>query len=330
MNILGRKIADAGYYINLDSSTDRKENVEKQIIDFQIENLTRLSALTDEARQSSATKSHRKVFELCKENKIESVVVLEDDFQLYQDVSLGSTQFSKPLGEYLDELLIEIENVDWDVILLGFNGRRIAIPMSKNLSRVFSCTGGWGYIIKRDAYNFILDNFDYGRDRQAIDDILPKLSYHGFDVLATNIQVVHHGVGFESTLDPKGPVNYTEWINGNYYNSIWRHIKNLPSFDRGLEDLYNNSKFSRENIIVLKNYPRDASVIENFIKSNELYLTSFVFLNYDEVTDEEMRNLNYHFSVESRLLVNWTCNLDKIKKYYQNIIEIDLSLIDNY
>lgn len=330
MNILGRKIADAGYYINLDSSTDRKENVEKQILDFQIENLTRLPALTDEARQSSATKSHRKVFELCNENNIESVVVLEDDFQLYQDVSLGSTEFSKPLGEYLDELLIELANVDWDVILLGFNGRRIAIPMSKNLSRVFSCTGGWGYIIKRDAYNFILDNYDYGRDRQAIDDILPKLSYHGFDVFATNIQVVHHGIGFESTLDPKGPVNYTEWINGNYYNSIWRHIKNLPSFDGGLEDLYNNSKFSRENIIVLKNYPRDASFIENFIKSNELYLTSFVFLNYDEVTDEEMRNLNYHFTVESRLLVNWTCNLDKIKKYYQNIIEIDLSLIDNY
>lgn len=328
MKILERKIADVGYFINLDSSLDRRENVENQISEFKIEDLHRLPALTDDMRQSSATKSHRKVFELCRENDVDSVVVLEDDFQLYEDVSLGLKEFSKPLGDYLDDLLVEMKEVEWDVILLGFNGRRISIPITKHFSKVFSCTGGWAYIIKKRAYNFILDNFDYGRDRQAIDDILPKLSYHGFDVVATNVQVVHHGIGFVSTLNPQGPVNYTEWINGNYYNSIWRHIKKLETFDGGLDSLYQSSQFSRENILIFKNFPKDASIIEKFINRNELYVTSLVFLNFDEVTDEEMRNLNYHFTVESRLLVNWTCNLDKIKKFYKNIIEIDLSLIE--
>ena len=136
-----------------------------------------------------------------------------------------------------------------------------------------------------------------------------------------------HGIGFVSTLNPQGPVNFSDWIAGNYYNAIWKHIKNLNSFDGGLIDLFENSKLSRENIYVLKNFPKNALVIEHFIRGHEVYQKSFVFLNSDEVSMEEMSNLNYHFAVESSLLVNWTSNLDKINKFYENIVEIDLSLV---
>lgn len=331
MKILGKKIADIGYYINLNESTDRKENVEKQINDFKIEDLNRLSALTDDMRQSSATKSHRKIFELCRENNVERVVVLEDDFQLFDEVCVGLRTLSKPLAEYLDGLIEEMESIEWDVILLGFNGRKIAIPFSKNFSIPFSCTGGWGYIIKKSAYEFILDNYDYGRDRMAIDDILPSLNYRNLRTLATNVQVVHHGVGFISTLNPSGPVNYTDWINGNYYNSIWRHIKefgSITTFDEALNLIYENSKFFRENLIVFKNFPKDPGKIESYIRTNEIYKNCLVLLNYDELSHEEMRMINYHFVSESSLLVNWTINLQNIKKYFQNIVEVDLSFLD--
>jgi GR25 family glycosyltransferase involved in LPS biosynthesis len=161
MKIFNKKIADIGYYINLDSSVDRKINVESQIERFEISDLHRIPALTDSMIQSSATKSHRKVFELCREQNIESVLVLEDDFQLYENVFLGEERHTKPLIDYLDDLINEMNSVEWDVILLGFNGRKPSIPLSRQFSITFRSTGGWGYIIKKSAYEYILDNFVY-------------------------------------------------------------------------------------------------------------------------------------------------------------------------
>ena len=50
IKILDIEIADKGYYINLDESIERKENVEKQIEQYSIENLERFSALKDPAK----------------------------------------------------------------------------------------------------------------------------------------------------------------------------------------------------------------------------------------------------------------------------------------
>lgn len=327
MKILNKKIADIGYYINLDSSTDRRINVESQIEKFQISNLHRIPALTDSLIQSSATKSHRQVFELCKEQNIESVLVLEDDFQLYENVFLGQESHTKPLIDYLDDLIDEMNSVEWDVILLGFNGRKPSIPLTRQFSITFRCTGGWAYIIKKRAYEYILENFNYYSDRMAIDDILPALNFSGFRTISTNTQVIHHAIGFVSTLNPQGPVDYRQWINGNYYNSIWRHIKSFESFEHNLDEIFNNSKFNRENIIIFRNYPKNHVEIESIINSKNEYKLSLILLDIDEVSEDEFRSLNYHFGVESPSLVTWTSYLPNIKKYYENIYEVDLSKI---
>ena len=59
MKIFNKKIADKGFFINLEKSTDRLDNVNTQILKFKIDNLNRFEALTDEMVQCSATKSHR-------------------------------------------------------------------------------------------------------------------------------------------------------------------------------------------------------------------------------------------------------------------------------
>ena len=59
------KIADIGFFINLDSSIDRLKNINKQIKDFDIVNFHRFSALKDPHIQSSATKSHFAILEDC-------------------------------------------------------------------------------------------------------------------------------------------------------------------------------------------------------------------------------------------------------------------------
>jgi GR25 family glycosyltransferase involved in LPS biosynthesis len=325
MVINGVKLADIGYYINLDKSVDRNENIKKQILEFNIENLHRFSALTDDLIQSSATKSHKKIFELCKEQNIETVLILEDDFQLYQNVYVGDNTCSKPLVEYLGEIIQEINNLDWDVIMFGFNGRKPAIPISNHFSIVFKSTGAWGYIIKKRAYEYVLNNYNYYNDRLAIDDILPLLNFYNFTTLATNVQIVHHAVGFISTLNPKGPVDYRVWIDGNYYNSIWKHTNFIDDFDKNLNNIFLNSKICRDNVFIFKNYPKEINLIEDFIKSDTKYQSSLILLDKNEISNNEMTKINYHFMVESPFLVYWEDQINNIKKYYKNICYVDVS-----
>jgi hypothetical protein len=97
------KIADRGYYINLDGSTDRKVNVESQIEKFNIVGLERFSALTDPARFLSCTKSHLQIF---KESEEETLLILEDDFQLYDKCKINNQEydFIQTLSNVMEEL----------------------------------------------------------------------------------------------------------------------------------------------------------------------------------------------------------------------------------
>ena len=43
----------------------------------------------------------------------------------------------------------------------------------------------------------------------------------GFKTLMTVPLLINHAVGFVSTLQPRGPVNYDLWIQGNYHNHVY-------------------------------------------------------------------------------------------------------------
>ena len=78
--------ADKGFYINLDSSLDRRNHVEKQIEKFNIKNIERFSALTDELRQCTATKSQKAVFEKAISENLNTVFIAEDDFDILENI----------------------------------------------------------------------------------------------------------------------------------------------------------------------------------------------------------------------------------------------------
>ena len=222
MEILGIKISDKGYYINLPKSVDRVENVNQQILKYELKNLERIDALTDPWHQTSCTKSHRNVFEIAKSRNENVIAVFEDDFQIKDKIKYYRGEVD--LLPTLKLVFNDLKNVEWDVLLLGCNPKSDIIPITKNLGIITQSTGGWAYIIKQNAYEYILNNFNYHSDRLAIDDILPLLNSRGFKTLTTIPMLVHHAVGFESTLQPKGLVNYDIWINGSwdkhYYNII--------------------------------------------------------------------------------------------------------------
>lgn len=229
VNINGIKVAEKGYYINLDSSTDRRENVEKQIVDYNIENLERFPALTDPAKFVSCTKSHLAVFKKSLELDSETILVLEDDFQIHDKCYIK--QFEFDFYDTLKNVMLDLENVEWDVVLFGCNPKTYLIPETPLLSRNFFSTGAWAYIIKKKAYKYILENSDYFKDYLAIDDWLCVLSKRGFNVFTTTPKLISHAVGYESTLNPAGKVNYNTWIDGNYENFLYKYVKDLNYSD---------------------------------------------------------------------------------------------------
>jgi GR25 family glycosyltransferase involved in LPS biosynthesis len=219
MEILGKKISDKGYFINLSESTDRLSNVNSQIIKYSIKNLDRFEALTDPWHQISCTKSHRSVFELAKQNGYEIITVFEDDFQINDEIHYYNRVVD--FKTHLEMVCSEMNTVEWDVILLGCNPTEDIIPLTKNFGKLTKSTGAWGYIIKKRAYEYILNNFEYSKDYLAIDNILPELNNLGFITLTTIPMLFHHAVGFISTLEKKGPVDYTVWINGSWDKHLY-------------------------------------------------------------------------------------------------------------
>lgn len=217
-SIAGLQFADKGFYINLDGSINRKIHVENQIARYRIVGLERVSASQDQWRQSSCTKSHLAVFARAKEEQLETIFVGEDDFDIRHHTVPTAHFTAESILQYLSKIHSQLSSVEWDVFLLGYCPKSplITIPDVENCVKVYHSTGGWAYLIKRKAYEFILEHSNYRRDLLAIDDWLPKLSYYGFNVIGAVPLAIHHAVGFESTLQPNGPVNYDLMIEGYF------------------------------------------------------------------------------------------------------------------
>lgn len=242
--------ADKGFYVNLDSSTERNEYIKQQITDFCIQDLERFPALTDELRQCTATKSQRAVFEKALQDGLETVFVSEDDFEILNEIRLYNGDIES-IDNHLVTLKNELDTLDWDIFLFGCTPRTHLIPHTKNISLVHKSTGAWAYLIKKKAMQYILDNFSYRRDYLAIDDILPILNYRGFKTFCASPITIHHAKGFESTLNPQGPVNYDNMIDGSYCKFLESYIK---------EDYLDQYKVERELTVVIAGH-----FVENFL-----------------------------------------------------------------
>jgi len=225
-SIFDKKFANKGYYINLTTSIDRKLNIENIIKKYKIDGLERFDALTDEMIQYSCTKSHLGVFKDALNKDLDIIFVAEDDINItdicYAPYSTDNVLFKEAIFNIWNDL----QNVEWDVLLFGCNPNKHLIPITNNLAINHKSTGAWAYIIKKSAYQYILENSNYKKDLIAIDDFLPLLNSKGFITLTTIPLVINHATGFESTLQPRGPVNYDAWITGNYHKFLYDHYKN--------------------------------------------------------------------------------------------------------
>lgn len=200
VTIGGIKIADIGFYINLDKRQDRKKKIEEQLVDFKISGVNRYSAFNEyDSNTLNCKRSHFNLMEKLLDSDFETILILEDDC-LFLD--FFKTEYKS--------IIEDINKTDWDVFWLGCRNRRPTKDYKNNCLNVSSVSYAQSYILKRNVCEFILNNFnndDFYKQPVTPDELL-CLAPYGKDVVLN-------------------PNNY------NFYD-LEQPLDNLPTFFKSL------------------------------------------------------------------------------------------------
>jgi len=168
------KFADIGYYINLETRIDRRENIEKQFSNYNISGVERYSADTSTVSKPLNCKiSHYEIYKkFLSDSKAETLLVLEDD-----------CLFLPYIFEHTEEVYNNLSKTNFDLFWLGCRNRRWPKPYKNKCYFVQSVAHTQSYIINKNLCNFILNNIPIqGHNGLAIDELLCLIPY-GYDVL---------------------------------------------------------------------------------------------------------------------------------------------------
>lgn len=154
---------DKVFLINLDSRLDRLHECNSLFEQYNvIEQVERVSAIklpnnnnyfTDKigSRINSGamglTLTMAEIFKTAKKNKYKNILVLEDDFIMKN-------------GEYVEQILLQLKTLSWDVLYLGANLHEKLSPVTENLYRIKSAYATHSVAYNETFYDYFLKNFE--------------------------------------------------------------------------------------------------------------------------------------------------------------------------
>jgi len=151
-------------YINLETRTDRKEHVEKQLKLIGIK-AERFNAIRLPNGAIGCSMSHLKCIETAKANGWPHLFLVEDDITFTKP-----SVFTKQLNKFLKS------HPDFDMCLLAGNNIPPYEKIDDTCIQVHSCQTTTGYIIKSHYYDTLINNYREGIKR-LMGDPLNKTSY---------------------------------------------------------------------------------------------------------------------------------------------------------
>jgi hypothetical protein len=177
-------------YINLDHRTDRLEHVLQELIKIGV-NGERFPAIKMPAGNIGCTLSHIHCLELAKKREWPCVFICEDDIT-----------FTNP-NTLLDSLRKFCESgITWDVLVIGGNNCPPFVKVSDFCVRVTNVQTTTGYIVKKEYYDVLLDNYKKGlelllrepakKKQYYIDIYWKQLQQNGRWYLLTPLTVVQY------------------------------------------------------------------------------------------------------------------------------------------
>lgn len=223
VTINNTKIADVGFYINLDRRTDRNEILRKHLQDFEINGVERISAHANTScPQLNLVNTTFEIYEKFLETDAETLLILEDD-----------CKFLPVMKEHAVNIFNDIYSCDWDLFWLGCVNRKAPVKYKNNCYQVSSTSYAQSYIIKRRMCQDVLTHFKNDWSNLNPDELLTLFAY-GVD-LAKN----PNKYSFYETDQPLNvfPIEYiclchTYSLSTQYnsYSDLWGHVTTLEDW----------------------------------------------------------------------------------------------------
>ena len=140
------------FYINLDKRTDRLQEIEQELQNFNLfDKSERFQAIhTPEQGILGCTQSHLAVLKLAKERKYPNVLILEDDFYFV----VSKNEFEHELAQFFNE------NIPFDVCMISYNLKQSQPSEYSFLQKVIEAQTASGYIVHQSFYDKIIDLYE--------------------------------------------------------------------------------------------------------------------------------------------------------------------------
>ena len=138
------------FYINLESRPDRKVHVESEFVKIGIP-IQRFNAIKLQNGALGCSMSHLKIIETAKDQKLDHVLIVEDDIQ-FTNPELFKTQFNLFLKNHQE----------FDVVLIGGNNVPPFKPVDSSCIKVATCQTTTGYLVKSHYYDTLIHNYRNG------------------------------------------------------------------------------------------------------------------------------------------------------------------------
>lgn len=146
---------DKVFYINLDKRSDRKETIEKELLQYNLDFERFPGVEISYYGCLGCSYSHHNAIKLAKERCYKNVLILEDDFTFV----ISPEEFEKQMEQFFNS------NVDYDICMFSFNLHSYSSCQYKFLHKVQHAQTTSGYLVNEKYYDKILDNYKNGLEK---------------------------------------------------------------------------------------------------------------------------------------------------------------------
>ena len=138
-------------YINLSKRTDRREQIENELNNFEL-NYERFEAIsTPDFGIYGCGLSHLAVLKIAKERNYKNILILEDDFEFL----VSKKVFEDNLKTFFES------NIDYNVCMLSYNLHEHTICEDLNVNKVLFAKTASGYIVNSNYYDKLINLYEW-------------------------------------------------------------------------------------------------------------------------------------------------------------------------
>lgn len=154
-----RKVADGGFYINMDHRTDRKKQCEDQFAKFEIAGMERMPGIV-KGEYAGCGEAHKEIARTAIARGWKSYLVFEDDFYVMDPPSTGIGNYELPYKDAMLNFLDQSDKINWDAMFFGTILHSPLLKLDTNVGRIQSAKSAHALVVKESMYDDIL-NWSY-------------------------------------------------------------------------------------------------------------------------------------------------------------------------